>query len=210
MSNSNELNLEVPDIETDISSLQDSNTNKKEQGIDNNTVENKEEEMFIKDDSSEIEISPLEDISIDSSSNITREQITKDSVRTIFVNEEDSLKYPCTIIDLTNAKNLSISLLNQLKTLVYTRDDIHEKCVDNLDLINDMINNLETSVYTKYGSKVVHIGYINKNDTLRIIIKILIQANIGEQGKNFNVLYAGESGKFKSMNEHNCCDLVHL
>lgn len=206
------LGLEVPDAETDLSSLQTKKSSEQVEAEKLKEAQQKaEEHMFSSSgNNSDIEVSPLDYENAESSSESTREQIVKDTVRTVFVTEEKSLKYPCVIIDLTNAKNMSMSLLRQIKTIVYSRDDIHKACGDDLDAVNKMIDDLETSVYTKYGNKVVNIGFINKNDKLRLMIQLLIQANIGEMDKDFSVLYAEKKDEFRSMNIRNSCDFILL
>lgn len=201
------LDLIVPDVDTDTGSS-NSGSEKERQEKERQIREEKERELFQEDTNENIIPSPYEcDETLISRS--TEEQINKDTVRTVYVTEEDNLRYPCVILDFTNAINMSMIILREIYNVIENPDEIvklHSK-----EEAEQLLENLDTNVYTKYGDKTVLIGMIDKNKWLRLIIKLLEQAKIGELGKNYTIKLAQSKEKgFENMNENNSCDFIQL
>lgn len=213
-----DINLVVPDVDTDISSFTHQESNLSATEIELAKARDEAERRMFGNDGSNNEINVGEEKEDtkekdELASTSIEEQINKDVIRQVYV-KEDILRYPCTIVDFTSAKNMRVSILQQLRTVVMSDDEVKEVREGRLKYtqgnIEDLEQTLDTYVYTKYGDKVVLAGRINKNRSLRLIVNLLSQADIGEVDKDYSVLYAEKEGPFKRMNLQNSCDFILL
>ena len=203
----NGLGLVVPDAETDISSIKGSQPTESAGEKEMRELREKAEQDMFKDsgDTNDIKVEAIDKDVDKLKSRDTEKVISEDTIRTVYVNKVDGFQLPCVVIDLTHVTNMRIGVLRQIRSLVYTDDELNK-----MQASDEFRAEYETSVYTKYESKIVHIGYMNKGSSLRLLICLLSQADIGEINKNFTVKYAKEDGKFRSMDLRNSSDYILL
>ena len=159
----------------------------------NDKTEEKEETVF-SDSNDDIEIDTETGEVFDKHliSKSTEEQINKKVIRTVYVDEQTTLNFPCIIIDFSNASGITMDLLIALKNCVTDEKELYIQ-YSSEEKVNEILDTLDTYVYTKSATKITLIGRINKAESGYIIQKLIESAKLdGEY-----CIYHGEYGKLR-------------
>ena len=176
----NQLGLIVPDIvpeeksgETETKEkVQEDKTDEKANSTDNKD-EYFNEDADINDESLFDDASKKQELI----SKSTEEQISKQVIRTVYVEEEENLRFPCLIVDLTEASGITIELLNSLRDCVEDENYILRNFDE--ERAQRMLAELDTFIYTKSRTKVALIGKINLSDRGNLIKRLVEDARLG-------------------------------
>lgn len=176
----NQLGLIVPDIVPEESSgkketkeeVQEDKTDEKADSTDNKD-EYFNEDANINDDSLFDDTSKRQELI----SKSTEEQISKQVIRTVYVEEEENLRFPCLIVDLTDASGITIDLLNSLRDCVEDENYILRNFEE--EQAQRMLAELDTFIYTKSRTKIALIGKINISDRGNLIRRLVEDAKLG-------------------------------
>lgn len=192
----NELGLVVPELEEIEKTKEEEVQSQVKEDVakeKNNTTEEKEETIF-SDSNDDIEIDTETGDVYDKHliSKSTEEQINKKVIRTVYVDEQTTLNFPCIIIDFTNASGITMDLLIALKNCVTDEKELYIQ-YNSEEKVNEILNTLDTYVYTKSATKITLIGKINKAESGYIIQKLIESAKLdGEY-----CIYHGDNGKLR-------------
>ena len=159
----------------------------------NDKTEEKEETVF-SDSNDDIEIDTETGEVFDKHliSKSTEEQINKKVIRTVYVDEQTTLNFPCIIIDFSNASGITMDLLIALKNCVTDEKELYIQ-YNSEEKVNEILDTLDTYVYTKSATKITLIGRINKAESGYIIQKLIESAKL--DGEYY--IYHGENGKLR-------------
>lgn len=192
----NGLGLVVPELEEiEKTKEEEVQSQVKEDAAEekNNTTEEKEETIFgSSNDDIEIDAETGEVYDKHLISKSTEEQINKKVIRTVYVDERTTLNFPCIIIDFTNASGITMDLLVSLKNCVTDEKELYIQ-YSSEEKVNEILNTLDTYVYTKSATKITLIGKINKAESGYIIQKLIESAKLGGE----YCIYHGDNGKLR-------------
>ena len=193
----NELGLVVPDLEevekTEEKEVQ-SQVKEEVTQAENGKSDKDEEESVFNDSNDDIEIDTETGEVYDKHliSKSTEEQINKKVIRTVYVDEHTTLNFPCIIIDFSNASGITMDLLIALKNCVTDEKELYIQYNDE-EKINEILETLDTFVYTKSETKITLIGRINKSESGYIIQKLIESARLDGD----YAIYHGDNGKLR-------------
>lgn len=199
------LDLIVPDVETKIETKKTFSEKEQDEKVARDEVE---KAMF--NQSNDVgELEGLdEDLQTSLKSQDTEGQINKDTIRSLYVTEESAFRAPCVVLDFSNVKSMREYILNQIKIVVKSDTFISKNYTGKE--YEDVLNELETTVYTMTKNKTVRLGRINKNKSLRLLIQLMMQAGIGELNKDFKVLYSVDGNEFKAKDLKSSNDFINI
>lgn len=123
------------------------------------------------------------------------EQLMQREIRSVYIEEEGSIRFPCVIIDFTHTGGIRAELLKLIKEITYDAKDMSLYFEGEEQLAAEEF--LNTYVYTKSATKLTLIGKFNMASSFYILERAL--STSGLTGKV--ELLVGENGELRKYNK---------